>query len=261
MPGRNVFAAALMGAIGLFCWQATQGAKPKDEMLELYGALRRRRREGRGQLRPPGVAAELLESALEGMLQNLDQHSSFINTSEWKQFRKQIEGKFGGIGIQVGVDPETGRLRVIAPMVGTPAYEAGVLAGDQIMEIDGISTEGMGPDKAVDVLTGRPGTEVKLNVLHEGTEQPETSDIDADRPGTGRRSPSCTSSLATPTNRTKSIGLGLLVAGAILFGLGAADGRAAGQHAPHSAAAAAPDRRCSDPARRPSPGRSARWRS
>ena len=111
------------------------------------------------------------------MLQNLDQHSSFINTSEWKQFRRQIEGKFGGIGIQVGVDPETGRLRVIAPMVGTPAYEAGVLAGDQIMEIDGQSAEGMSPDKAVEVLTGRPGTEVKLTVLHEGIEQPETVTI------------------------------------------------------------------------------------
>ena len=120
---------------------------------------------------------ELLENALEGMLQNLDQHSSFINTSEWKQFRKQIEGKFGGIGIQVGVDPETGRLRVIAPMVGTPAYEAGVLAGDQIMEIDGHSAEGMSPDKAVEVLTGRPGTEVKLTVLHEGIEQAETVTI------------------------------------------------------------------------------------
>ena len=62
-------------------------------------------------------------------------------------------------------------------MVGTPAYEAGVLAGDQIMEIDGKSTEGMSPDRAVDVLTGRPGTDVKLTVLHEGTEETETVSI------------------------------------------------------------------------------------
>ena len=53
-------------------------------------------------------------------------------------------------------------------MVGTPAYEAGILAGDQIMEIDGKSAEGMSPDKAVEVLTGRPGTEVKLSVLARG---------------------------------------------------------------------------------------------
>jgi carboxyl-terminal processing protease len=177
MSRRNVLALAMIGAVSLFCWQATQGAKPKDEMLELYGLFVDAVEKVEANYVRPVSRRELLESALEGMLQNLDQHSSFINTSEWKQFRKQIEGKFGGIGIQVGVDPETARLRVIAPMVGTPAYEAGVLAGDQIMEIDGTSTEGMGPDKAVDVLTGRPGTDVKLTVLHEGTEQAETVTI------------------------------------------------------------------------------------
>jgi carboxyl-terminal processing protease len=174
MSRRNVLALALIGAVSLFCWQATQGAKPKDEMLELYGLFVDAVEKVEANYVRPVSRRELLESALEGMLQNLDQHSSFINTSEWKQFRRQIEGKFGGIGIQVGVDPETNRLRVIAPMVGTPAYEAGVLAGDQIMDIDGQTTEGMNPDKAVDVLTGRPGTDVKLNLLHEGTEQPET---------------------------------------------------------------------------------------
>jgi carboxyl-terminal processing protease len=111
------------------------------------------------------------------MLQNLDPHSTFINTSEWMQFRKQIEGKFGGIGIQmIGIDSETGRLK-IAPMVGTPGYEAGILAGDQIVEIDGQTAEGMSPDKAVEVLTGRPGTEVKLTVVHEGSLDPEVVPI------------------------------------------------------------------------------------
>src|SRR5262249_35079118 len=122
----------------------------------------------------PVTRRELLENALEGMLQNLDPHSSFINTNEWRQFRRQIEGKFGGIGIQVDLDTENGRLRVVAPMVGPPCYDAGILAGDQIVEIDGKSAEGMSSDKAVEVLTGRPGTEVKLTVLHEGSEDPET---------------------------------------------------------------------------------------
>jgi len=108
------------------------------------------------------------------MLQNLDPHSSYINTSEWRQFRRQIEGRFGGIGIQVGIDDDANRLKVIAPMVGTPAYEAGVLAGDLIMEIDGQSSEGMNADRAVEVLTGRPGTQVKLQVLHQGDEKAET---------------------------------------------------------------------------------------
>ena len=173
MRRRNYLALAMIGSISVFCWQATQGAKPKDEMLELYGLFVDAVEKVEVNYVRPVSRRELLESALEGMLQNLDPHSTFINTSEWMQFRKQIEGRFGGIGIQVGMDNETGRLRVIAPMVGTPAYEGGILAGDQIVEIDGQTAEGMSPDKAIEVLTGRPGTEVKLSVLHEGAEEPE----------------------------------------------------------------------------------------
>ena len=173
MPRRNYLALAMIGSMGLFSWQATQGAKPKDEMLELYGLFVNAVEKVEVNYVRPVSRRELLESALDGMLQQLDPHSTFINTSEWTQFRRQIEGRFGGIGIQVDVDPETQRLRVVAPMVGTPAYEAGILAGDQIMEIDGQSAEGMSPDKAVEVLTGRPGTEVKLSVLHEADEEPE----------------------------------------------------------------------------------------
>src|SRR3974377_1163570 len=116
MPGRKVLAAALIGAISLFCWQATQGAKPKDEMLELYGLFVDAVEKVESNYVRPVSRRELLESALDGMLQNLDAHSSFINTGEWRHFRRQIEGKFGGIGIQVGLDEESGRLRVIAPM-------------------------------------------------------------------------------------------------------------------------------------------------
>jgi len=178
MPRRTYFVAlALIGSVSLFCWKATQGAKPKDEMLELYGLFVDAVEKVETNYVRPVSRRELLETALEGMLQRLDQHSSYINTSELKQFKRQIEGRFGGIGIQVEVDQDLGHLRVIAPMVGTPAYEAGILAGDVIVEIDGQSAEGMNPDKAVEVLTGRPGTDVKLNVLHEGSEDPETITI------------------------------------------------------------------------------------
>jgi carboxyl-terminal processing protease len=174
MPRRNLYSIVMVGAVSLLCWQATQGAKPKDEMMELYGVFVDAVEQVEASYVRPVDRRDLLESALKGMLQNLDPHSSYINTTEWKQFKRQIEGRFGGIGIQVGMDPDANRLKVIAPMVGTPAYVAGVLAGDLIMEIDGQSTEGMNPDKAVEVLTGRPGTTVKLNVLHEGTEKAET---------------------------------------------------------------------------------------
>jgi carboxyl-terminal processing protease len=177
MARRTVFSFAMIGSIGLFCWQASSNAKPKDEMLELYGMFVDAVEKVETNYVRQVSRRELLESALDGMLQNLDAHSSFINTGEWRQFRRQIEGKFGGIGIQVGLDEESGRLRVIAPMVGTPAYEAGILAGDQIVEIEGQSAEGMNPDKAAEFLMGRPGTDVKLSVLHQGSEDPEPMTI------------------------------------------------------------------------------------
>lgn len=164
MSRRNVFAVV---AVSLLCWQATQGAKPKDEMMELYGTFVDAVEQVESYYVRPVNRRELLESALRGMLQDLDPHSQFINESEWKSFKKTIEGRYGGIGIQVEMDEERERLRVIAPMVGTPAYLAGVLPGDLIMEIDGLSTEGFTPDKAVEVLTGRAGTPVKLTVRHE----------------------------------------------------------------------------------------------
>jgi len=168
-----LYTIVVVGAVSLFCAQATHGAKPKDEMMELYGLFVDAVEQVESHYVRPVDRRELLESALKGMLQTLDPHSAFINTSEWKQFKKQIEGRFGGIGIQVGMDSDVNRLKVIAPMVGTPAYLAGVQAGDLIMEIDGHSTEGMIPDKAVEVLVGRPGTPVTLSVLHEGDDKLE----------------------------------------------------------------------------------------
>jgi len=174
MPRRNLSAIVMVAAVSLVCWQATQGAKPKDEMMELYGLFVDAVEKGEANYVRPGNRRELLESALHGMLQDLDPHSQFITDTEWKSFRKQIEGRYGGIGIQVELDADSERLRVIAPMVGTPAYEAGVLSGDLILEIDGQSTEGMNPDKAAEILTGRVGAPVKLTVKHEGENKLET---------------------------------------------------------------------------------------
>ena len=174
MPRRNLSAIVMVAAVSLVCWQATQGAKPKDEMMELYGLFVDAVEQVEANYVRPVNRRELLESALHGMLQDLDPHSQFITDTEWKSFRKQIEGRYGGIGIQVELDPESERLRVIAPMVGTPAYNAGVLSGDLILEIDGHSTEGMNPDKAAEVLTGRVGASVKLVVKHEGENKLET---------------------------------------------------------------------------------------
>jgi carboxyl-terminal processing protease len=177
MPRGNLFALILTGAVTFFGWQASQGAKPRDEMMELYGVFVDAVEQVEANYVRPVSRRELLESALQGMLQNLDPHSQFISQTEWKSFKRKIEGRFGGIGITVAKDENSDRLKVIAPMVGTPAYKAGVRAGDLIIEIDGQSAEGISPDKAVEVLTGRPGSPVKLGVLHEGEDKIETISI------------------------------------------------------------------------------------
>ena len=179
MPRRTLSAIALIGAISLLGWQNTtsQGAKPEDEMMELYGTFVDAVELVEANYVRPVDRRDLLESALKEMLQHLDPHSTYIGAGDWKQFKKQMEGSFSGIGIQVGMDPEAKRLKVIAPVVGSPAYQAGILAGDVILEIDGKSTEGLIPDQAVEVLQGRPGTQVKLQVLHAGEEKAETLTI------------------------------------------------------------------------------------
>jgi carboxyl-terminal processing protease len=114
---------------------------------------------------------ELVENMINSGLEKLDQHSAFINEEEYKQFIKTSRGKFGGVGIKVGLD-RSGQLFVESPMLGTPAYEKGVLAGDLILKIDDVSTDGMPLKKAVDMITGETGKDVKLTVLHEGDKNP-----------------------------------------------------------------------------------------
>jgi carboxyl-terminal processing protease len=165
----------MVGAVSLLCWQTTQGAKPKDkdDVMELYGVFVDAVEQVEANYVRPVSRRELLENALKGMLQNLDPHSAYINQADWKRFKRQIEGSFSGIGIQVDND-DNNRLVVISPLVGTPAHSAGILAGDVILEIDGKSTEGITIDKAIEILQGRPGTSVSLKILHAASKKAES---------------------------------------------------------------------------------------
>ena len=174
MPIRNWLAIVVVSGVSLACWQASHGAKPDDDVAELYGVFVDAVEQVQQNYVRPVSRRELMESALRGMLGDLDPHSTYINTPQWKAFKRQIEGKFGGVGMTVEVDDESKRLKVVAPMVGTPAYQGGVMAGDIIMEIDGTSTEGLTIDKAIELLQGQPGTPVKMQVMHELADQAET---------------------------------------------------------------------------------------
>lgn len=152
----------------------TRGDKPADEMMELYGLFVDAVEQVEANYVRPIDRKELLQNALQGMLEELDPHSSYFSETQWNQFRKQIEGSFTGIGVSVEMDPSTKRLKVLAPLPGAPAYKAGVLAGDLILSVDEKSTDGMSRDEVIEALQGRPGTEVRLEVKHIGRDEPES---------------------------------------------------------------------------------------
>jgi carboxyl-terminal processing protease len=112
--------------------------------------------------------AEIIEGALEGMLQALDQHSHYMGPSQFKAMREDTSGQYGGIGVYIGIRDNL--LTVIAPIEDTPGFRAGLMALDRIIEIDGKGTTGMTLREAVEILRGAPGSSVTLTV-HRGSEQ------------------------------------------------------------------------------------------
>ncbi len=118
---------------------------------------------------------QLVEAAIRGMLNELDPYSNFIPPKQLERFKVEVENEFGGVGLQVTI--ENGQLRVISPLVGTPAYRAGVLAGDTIVEIDGHAAKGITLDEAVQRMKGPIGTKVTIKVMRPGLTEPETIDL------------------------------------------------------------------------------------
>ncbi len=112
---------------------------------------------------------DLVESSIQGMLQELDPHSSFLSASAYSSMRDRQESTFSGLGILVGM--RHGRLTVITPIEGTPASRLGLRAGDFINSIEGEPTETMGLDDAVKRLKGPKGTQVTITVLRAGFEE------------------------------------------------------------------------------------------
>ncbi|MDP3790201.1 MAG: S41 family peptidase, partial [Candidatus Omnitrophota bacterium] len=109
---------------------------------------------------------KLIYGAMGGMLKSLDPYSQFMDPDTYNEIKVETTGKFGGLGIEISI--RDGLLTVIAPIDGTPAYNAGVKSGDKIVKIDGELTRDVTLIDAVKKLRGEPGTTVNLTVLREG---------------------------------------------------------------------------------------------
>ncbi|SDF06577.1 S41 family peptidase [Sulfitobacter delicatus] len=140
------------------------------EQLDLFGDIFERIRAQYVEEVDPG---DLIEAAINGMLTSLDPHSSYLSPKDAAKMREQTRGEFGGLGIEV--TQEEGFVKVVSPIDGTPAAEAGIEAGDFITHVDGESLLGLQLDDAVEMMRGPVGSEIMITVVREG--EPEPFDV------------------------------------------------------------------------------------
>jgi carboxyl-terminal processing protease len=113
---------------------------------------------------------KLIREAINGMVSGLDPHSAYLDEEAFKELQISTQGKFGGLGIEVA--PDEAGVKVVAPIEDTPAYRAGIQAGDLIIKIDDTATRGLRLDKAVEKMRGKPGTKVTLTVFRKDADKP-----------------------------------------------------------------------------------------
>lgn len=112
----------------------------------------------------------LLESAITGMLSELDPHSSYLKPEALQELQATTSGEFGGLGIEVGM--ENGFIKVTSPIDDTPAQKAGIKAGDLIIKLDDTPVKGLSLTEAVDKMRGKPGTTIVLTIIRENVREP-----------------------------------------------------------------------------------------
>lgn len=137
------------------------------EQLDLFGDIFERIR---AQYVEEVDEADLIEAAINGMLTSLDPHSSYLSPDDATDMREQTRGEFGGLGIEV--TQEEGWVKVVTPMDGTPAFEAGVESGDFITHVNGDSLLGLTLSEAVEQMKGPVGSEIIITIVREGADEP-----------------------------------------------------------------------------------------
>lgn len=170
MPVRNMVALFLAAVLSLMCYTRADRNRYATTVSEAMDLIAFNYLEDVGY-------RDLYENAMRGMTEGLDPYSSYISPVDYQRFQEDIDQEFGGIGILVEFNRETGRLVVMSPLFDTPAARAGVRAGDVILSIDGRDTFGMSFREAVEMIRGKPGEVVQLSIQHIGEQTPIDVDI------------------------------------------------------------------------------------
>ncbi len=168
MKKKIVLVAVLMliysGSVGAAQTKKTETEPDTYEMLNLFGEVMER---AKASYVEEVKDKKLIEAAINGMLTSLDPHSSYLDADSFNYMSEQTKGKFGGLGIEVTMD--NGLVKVVSPIDDTPAFKAGIKAGDYITHIDGETVIGLSLNDAVSKLRGKIGSKVKLSIRRVNT--------------------------------------------------------------------------------------------
>ncbi|MEJ2236062.1 MAG: S41 family peptidase [Syntrophobacterales bacterium] len=170
----TILVVMLVGLAAVFAWErlSIQKVSAEDktvyEQLQIFSDVLDIVQENYVE---EADSKELVEGAINGMLKTLDPHSSYLNPDAYKELQVETKGSFGGIGIEITI--RDGFLTVVSPLEGTPAYDLGIEAGDQILRVDGESTKEMTLMEAVKKMRGPKGTKVVLTIMREGFAKPK----------------------------------------------------------------------------------------
>ncbi|MGX9964625.1 S41 family peptidase [Roseomonas sp. F4] len=170
-----VAAAFIAGAVvgpmiavpGIQAWAQEGGRAETYRLLNLFGDVFER---VRAEYVEPVTDRDVIENAINGMLQGLDPHSSYMNPRSFRDMQVTTRGEFGGLGIEV--TQEGGYVKVISPIDDTPASRAGVKPGDLITHLNGQSTQGLSLQDAVEQMRGERGSSIRLTIRREGETRP-----------------------------------------------------------------------------------------
>ena len=159
-----IFRYLILFTVIIFINESTY-AKNKEtyKLLDLFGKIFDQVRENYVE---EVTDKELIEKAIDGMLTGLDPHSGYLNEENWEDMQRDTQGKFGGLGIEITMDE--GFVKVVSPIEDTPAFKAGIQAGDYIIQINDTPVLGLTISEAVELMRGERGTPIFITISREG---------------------------------------------------------------------------------------------